>query len=555
MVNVRWADDIDGAERGSLESEFHLTNGRHKEGSVWVYDLADVSRRNLEAIVDHPRIADTHHINRADHTLAATAERTEPRGGFISRDGPAATLLETAFVLTACAFALALIVTGLLATNRVAADPIETLRPLGGSLASWLQRGIPELDARAAGAFRVAFAVPLVVFLALNRVDSTWLANPATVQKTGALHGWIVDALAAFPRAVDAVWPVALAAGATFAAGFVTRASFPVFVTAFALWAATYMAHRGIHTTSAVMLALVALLPARWGDRGAHGEVSRAYGYAPWACVLVLGVCFAAAAWSKVKDGPEWVLNGTVGYHFITDSPQAITNAGLYVARSPALAVMASAVAVAVELLVITAVFTRGAAYRLVLGGAAMALLAGFGVLQGVWWPTWWILLLGFLPWQRWSRAQPVGARAFVGPARPAQLVMAAVIVLQQVLTSAAGTEQAPFFSEYEMYSATFASREEFDRTRPSSYRLSGSMVDGSEIRCVISEDTGEVLQSAEREGGVDPALIASALESCGLEGSRVRHLTLDARQQVFDWTHGTFSERQAHTTIPMPRR
>ena len=45
---------------------------------------------------------------------------------------------------------------------------------------------------------------------------------------------------------------------------------------------------------------------------------------------LVLGVVYFAAALAKMRDtGLAWILNGTVNYHFLSDSPQAMVDWGL----------------------------------------------------------------------------------------------------------------------------------------------------------------------------------------------------------------------------------
>ena len=43
-------------------------------------------------------------------------------------------------------------------------------------------------------------------------------------------------------------------------------------------------------------------------------------GYGPWVLCLALGVGFGAAAFAKVRGGPDWILNGTVRYHFMAEA-------------------------------------------------------------------------------------------------------------------------------------------------------------------------------------------------------------------------------------------
>ena len=139
------------------------------------------------------------------------------------------------------------------------------------------------------------------------------------------------------------------------------------------------------------------------GGRRAHPAprgTPQEYGYTTWAPALVLGVVYFAAAFAKMRDtGLAWILNGTVKYHFLSDSPQAMVDWGLQLGQYPRLAVALSFCAIAVESLIIVGVIARAYRYRLAAGFGALSLMAGFVLLQGIYWPAWWILLLSFLPW------------------------------------------------------------------------------------------------------------------------------------------------------------
>ena len=78
-INVRWVDGLDADRRRGLEARFGL-DAEDGESSTWQYALVDASRANIVAIVQHPDVADTHYIDRAEMTLAAGAFRVpEPR--------------------------------------------------------------------------------------------------------------------------------------------------------------------------------------------------------------------------------------------------------------------------------------------------------------------------------------------------------------------------------------------------------------------------------------------------------------------------------------------
>ena len=141
------------------------------------------------------------------------------------------------------------------------------------------------------------------------------------------------------------------------------------------------------------------VLVPRVRDDSAIRPPGKHYGYSVWVPGLVFGVGYAAAAFAKLARGPEWVMNGTIKYFFITDSVIAPFDWGLQVANYPRLAIVMSLFAVATEALVVTAAFTRSEVYRLLMGLGGLGLLSGFWVFMGHFWPGWWraAVALGFL--------------------------------------------------------------------------------------------------------------------------------------------------------------
>lgn len=70
-VQVRWAPSADG-ERARLETQYTLHNGVVQRSSVtgiWLYEIDDTSRRNLRALINDPRVVDTHLIERSTAQL------------------------------------------------------------------------------------------------------------------------------------------------------------------------------------------------------------------------------------------------------------------------------------------------------------------------------------------------------------------------------------------------------------------------------------------------------------------------------------------------------
>ena len=79
-INVRWVVALDADRRRGLEARFGLDAENEGESSTWSYALSDATRENLTALVQHPDVADTHNIDRAEMTLAAGAFRVaKPR--------------------------------------------------------------------------------------------------------------------------------------------------------------------------------------------------------------------------------------------------------------------------------------------------------------------------------------------------------------------------------------------------------------------------------------------------------------------------------------------
>ena len=76
-INVRWVAGQDADRRRGLEQRFGLDAGNEEAPATWSYALADASRENIIALVQHPDVEDTHRINRVEMTLAADAFREE----------------------------------------------------------------------------------------------------------------------------------------------------------------------------------------------------------------------------------------------------------------------------------------------------------------------------------------------------------------------------------------------------------------------------------------------------------------------------------------------
>ena len=608
-VHVRWQAAVDEATRQRLESRYRLADPDKLDELTWRYDLIDPRPDTIRAIVNDAAVADTHDINRDSYTLDAAAVRTSRRQRLAFGDALVSVADALSGILAVLALLLAAI--GLAghgqtreSASRFLGNALRSLRQAGAGAAApvvrWLQRGIPDVDARTAGTFRVLFGLAVLMFFEAHAVDASRLAPSFDSQIEGPLHATVIQWLRERPVMVDWLAPWMLVTGIAFTAGLFTRMTYALFVAAALVWAFVAVSFDSTHPHSTLILTLVALLPSRWGDglsvdrwlRPARTvrEAGRQYGYSVWVPGLVVGVAFAAAAWSKLA-GPDgwtaWVMNGTVKYHFITDSVNAPVEWGLQLAAHPQLAILASFGAVAVEALAITAAFSRSEAYRLAMGLASLSLVAGFRLFMGVLWLGWWIPLLGFLPWQRLSvlsRLKPAPTKemdskpapttakaptnsAVVGAGRlrqgfgaegfsrlsgrlitTAQIATIVFLLGQQIVVSALRIERAPMFTNYPMYSYTFASPEEFNAWMPPVYRIVVTTDRGAmELRCHANEDLVEQLKAALGGSAESAATVWRVARACrGEDLSRARALTVEEDHPVFDWNRLQFTVTRA---------
>ena len=609
-IHVRWQPSVDEGTRHALERQFRLDVLDRVDGSTWRYDLTDTSTENIHALVRHPAVDDTHDIERSSGTIAPSALRTARRGRFAygsvvvqSADWLATVLASYAALLAmvALSYSVPLLHTVRVRLTQTAGSmtvgarlTVGVIRPVTVTLwrlvtaaARFLQRGVPEVDARTAGLFRIVFGVTTFAYFASpgRHVDASWLQNTFDSEVQGPVHLWVMDWLSARPFVVDLVTPFLLTMCAAFVIGLFTRLTYSLFVGAVLVWAFVATSVQSTHPHSALVLTLVALVPSRWGDAwsvdswwrrrsGAVAEsiVSRRYGYTIWVPMLTFGVGFAAAAWAKLTvpaDWTTWILNGTIKYHIIRDLDSAPVKWGLQFVHHPFLAVLASFGAIAVEALAVTAAFSRSERYRLAIGMASAALFGGIGISMGIVWPGWWIPLLAFLPWTRVSRAggtvgsstevrvETVGrGGAAVSWLSVAQLAVAVAVVAQQVVVSALKLERAPMFSWYDMYSTSYASPDDFSARTPPVYRIyvvgdRGRM----QLRCNPHEEFVRDFEAA--VGGAPEARMRvwHALRGCGAKLVGGDSVILEGTERTFDWERLEFVPTHAITRGPLGAR
>jgi len=559
MVHITWAP-LAQSERQLLERQFHLTEGAARGERTWAYIPTDISPQTLRAMTTHPAVHATNGIDRRALRLSRDGPLSARRGGMLPGWARGARVAKLIALLLACAGMVAVFAAMPVADRvaRLTRHALDDPRAAVDTVVSSIQRGIPAASAEAAGAFRMCFGTLVVLLVAANPVDRFDI-SAAAVRGAEGVYATVVSWLAGQGALVEALDPVLKITGVLFIVGLFTRITFAAFVAAFFLWACVLTLHTSHHVVSALHVALVCLLVAPWGDgwsvdgwlRQWRGSVSpvpgRRYGFAIWAPGFVLGIAFLAAAGSKLQGGPDWILNGTVKYHFISDLDDALVKWGPWLTQSHWIAVAMSAVAIAIEALVITASFSRSALYRVALATASAALLSGFALFQGIVWPGWWVLLVSFLPWHRIRpRSADLSPQLTLAPA---QLVFIVLIALQQALVSASGTEARPLASQYDMYSATYATPYEYEMSENLVYRVIVSSAGGSYQLpdCQLDDDTAERVRGA---GPMTAKEVREVLRGCHAERGDISTVTLRGDRHVYDWDTQQFSWREGIDVI-----
>lgn len=398
----------------------------------------------------------------------------------------------------------------------------------------WVERRVPPVSAEAAALFRMVFGALLLAYFLTHAVEADWIARAAP---ESPLHRLVLPALEAAPGIADWIAPWIALWAVLFIAGALTRVSFAMMTAGAVAWSLVYTMRVGAHSVDVLLVVMLCLLAAPWSEawsvdrwwrgRPVDRRPSRAYGYGIWMLGLVLGTSLAAAAFAKIRlGGIGWITNGTVKYHFLTDSPDAPVDWGLRIAQHDGLAVLLSLAAVAMEGLVLFGACATGYGYRLAAGIGTLALLVSFALFQGLFWPAWWLLLLAFLPWHLVrSTDEPVRGL------RPAQIAAVAAVVLQQGVASALRIEVAPFISAFDMYSSTYASPADYESKAGMSYSIAASFADGRMDSCRVSAEDADAV--ARR---VTPRL-ARVLENCfDTAAPSIRAVSVEGIRRKVDW-------------------
>jgi hypothetical protein len=548
-INVRWAPSVTPDVQSQLERKYHLISPQRTEGRTFSYDLTDLSRDNIRAMVLDPAVEDTHYIHRTAYRIWRFAPRSKyPEPG--TAWGP---LLEATIVglllIAAIAFALAVAeqfvpqrIVERVPTRHAFMHPYEAAGSFLRAIANRIPTGSPEQVA----VFRIAFGFALLALFLAQRVGPVSVVEGTNV--ITPLHRWLITPFALAPQLTLWVLPWLLVWGILFIVGAASRLSYLMLTIGAYAWATLMTTRVGYHTVSALLVALLCLIPSRWSDawsvdawwRRRNGNAPilaanpKVYGYTIWIPGVVIGVIFAAAAVAKLHEsGIAWILNGTVKYHFLSDAAAAPLDWGLRVGLHPYVAVVLSLGAILIESTIVLGAFARRYVYRAIAGIAGVSLLSGFALFQGLFWPAWWLLLISFLPWQRLG-PRPVRSASVdqlsIGRTRFAlQPIIVIVFVVEQLVVSGLSLEQGPVFSTYGMYSNTYDSPAGYEAQSTNSYWLISS--DGRQ--CNVNEKAAWAVASA--RSGAEDASAREAAQHCfgttSLDG-----IAAEQRKKKIDW-------------------
>jgi hypothetical protein len=552
MLHVAW-NPVSDREREALEARFSLAEGRPKGPGEFVYVPEDVTPSTLAALAAHPAILATAGIDRRTGTIDASAPLTARRGGLVTSARAARAARAAGVALAALGVALAtagIVLTGKRAStaharwSRYRQSPGRFGRDTASAAFAWIERGIPTASPAAAGVFRIVFVACVLAIAVLEPASQRPI--PPDAAEAGGPYGLAVQWMAASPSSLRLVDGTLWVSGALAIAGLATRIAFAVCAGAFVLWASAFTTHTTLHTVSALQVTLICLTAAPWGDAwsldawirrrrtGAAPEYlrDRRHGFCVWVPAFVLGVAYLAAAWAKVGHGPDWILNGTVRQHFLTDLDHAWTSWGPVLTSTPVAAVALSAAAIVVEAAAISAALVPSWRFRLAIGGSVLALLTGFALFQGIVWPAWWVLLLGFLPWQLLSGRNATTAPGAPGSLTATQRGAIVLVLVGQIGASFVMRDFRPFISGYDMYATTHGPEIDnargFERVRVVTSAAGGWRdIPACAIDLPVMDDA-----AAAHARAAFPAHLAACLAAEPADTIR-----LDLDRQTYDWS------------------
>jgi hypothetical protein len=341
-----------------------------------------------------------------------------------------------------------------------------------------------------------------------------------------------------------------------FTLGLFTRTAYCVFVGSVIVARLVTLQSSGGHDWICPIAILLALVFVPWGDgfsldalrRRPSGEASIAYGFAAWAPGVILGMAFAAAAYSKLHEsGMAWITGGAVAYHFIEDARSAPLDWGLWIAAHPPMAVLFSGLAVVSEFAVLPLVLIGRRWSRWLAAGVSLSLFSGFYLFQGAsWWP-WAIWMVTLLPWTSEFRT---------GRLPTHQLAAISAIAALQLVAVVTRVEIEPIMSPYPMYSGTYDSPADFEQRRRRKFQRVEARV-GGQTHEVVAEASDHLARAVEAVGNRQPIpseAVGVIRNLCELPGPQPRpSVSVTVERTRLNWTTPTVSFNTSRQEADFP--
>jgi predicted DCC family thiol-disulfide oxidoreductase YuxK len=399
-VYVRWADGLDERQKADAARQLLLRHVDTRDDGVWITTAADNSTEGIRAIVRDPRVADTFNVDR--DTFELSRQWTTP-ASWVRRTFPSVREIYDSYldgVARPALIPLAVL---------MAAAWVAFRRAFGGR-GGWLTPGIPDMSAHALAIFRIVYGAAMTRVVLHSDIGPM----PLDVQR---LESWaartdFIRGISASATGASSIRMALVGSLVLFTLGVAPRVALATSAALLTVLAAVLVTHQSTHDLGLPTVAMWLLVLVPWHEgfglswmwRRWRGLQERAgaspRGLAVWLPPFAVGAAFLAAAFAKLDiSGLQWITGGAIRYHFIADASAAPVTWGLSIAASDAAAVALSLGAVVVEGTFWTVIFFRHPLVRLAYGIAGAAILAGFYLFQGVWWPGWWILMLALLPW------------------------------------------------------------------------------------------------------------------------------------------------------------
>ena len=463
-INVRWTDGSDEEARVAAESELGLYAGTQQEGRTWQYVVTATDTISLQDIVSHPLAEDTHGIDRTEFTLVDHDLSNRSRYQLTPYSRETENAIQTAKESKGTSLLIFAVLAGLLGS-------LPTARLVGSMLGTRL----PSLSLEATELMRLTVGVVLAMAVWMTSFSPD-LVVPVNVHRTTDwLANWeLIGVLASSPNAIHTLQIAATVGFVLFATGFfLPRQVLVCTAVMLTMLVLAKLRHGSSHDWGLPLLTVWVLTPVPWNQL--KNVDPRVRGYAAWVPGFLLGLSFSAAAIAKLREsGFSWITTGAIRYHFVEDAEGAVWTLGLWIASHEYIAVAVSTLAILAELLLLLTALSKTTLLRLFGGTLGIALLLGFWLMQGVFWPAWWALLLAFLPWNRIAAQRKRNAISLpTATVSPTPTWVSRVLVLLvgiQLTASLSGTEHEPLISDFPMYSHTYSSPASFNEV----YGISG---------------------------------------------------------------------------------